>query len=1356
MVFCSIGVVAQTPIPDWVKDIGGTGESKLTGIGVDQSDNVYVAGNFQGTLTVDHSGVSTPVPLSSVANYDIFLAKYTPDGKLLWAKSIGGNGLDQVNNLTIDLNGNVIISASTTSSVIDCDPGPGTTNLTGNGAEDALVVKFDTNGNFLWGKNIGGTQTDRGHVVTTDKQNNVIFVGSFSTSITVGGFLLTNKGLLDGFMVKYDPNGNVLWAYGMGTASDDEIKSVKTNSNNEIVITGYFNGTIDLNPKGPPSNLTATSANPYFMAKYSPNGDLIWGNPIYGTSGGAQIVAQIAIGPTDEIFITGSFGAELNLVSPPNTLTIYGNSTRHLFVAKYTNLGVPVWAKYASSSITASYSYYITVDVDNNAYIGGFYEGSLTFYGATPMVLTINAGTNRRTFFGKFDGNGQYLWAFDLGSNCSGNFGHKIAVDSKKNVLLGGAFCGTVDFNTGTCTLNLTAKHNVSDAFISKFNQIKFTGDALITDFDLDEQVQPAIISNIDKKVTITVQPGTDVTHLKPRISADIGIISPLSEVVRDFTTPQTYTITSNCVNYNWTVEVMVAQANLQLTLCSGESTSFTPLPNPAPESTYQWVMEDTILSPGIWVVAPGTSDQASYTFPGVPNTSNAALVFRIRRRTLNNSGLSYEAESTVTINPITTNNSITTPQLVFCNGKANITLSGTTPNGGINGQTTFAWEQSSDGSNWNTINTVTSKDYTPAEFYQTTYFRRATLNSGCKTYCNELKVEVFLPPTTAGAGTDINLCNIQSATLNANTVANGETGTWSVISPAGYNPFTALTVNDPKASIANLPENVPVVLRWTIKQQGGCQLESFDEVTVTNFGTPALAMPGHMTINYGQALPIPATLATAAGVTYTYQWTPATDISDPTILAPMVSPSETTIYRLRINYGTCILEQEIKIIVDKEKEVSVCSGGPLTLQGAVDHDPQSIYQWQQRIGGVWTDLPGKTTADLSITPNNNFTNSTVLVSFRRIVTNSPYYDSQFLVKVLATTTNNLITTPQTTFCAASANNLTLTGTVPTGANHTNITFAWQRSADGITWTALADQTQHLTLPQLSSTTFFRRITFADACESYSNEIKINIFPVPTTAAAGPDVNICSSRDVTLAANSAANNETGTWTVVSPTSYQPFDAQNEHDPHAQVLNLPYNEPVVLRWTITNQNCGIATADEITITTFSPLTTNAPAALQVDYGKSIELEVTANLDPALTYTYQWSPSTGLDRTDVLHPIASPTNDITYTLTISYGVSCVKTLSINVKVIKEITFPNSFSPNGDGVNDEWEIKNFSGYPGSRLSIFNRYGTVIYTANSNNGKWDGKMNGRPLPAGVYYYVIVLNDKKKSTYNGIITILN
>jgi gliding motility-associated-like protein len=136
------------------------------------------------------------------------------------------------------------------------------------------------------------------------------------------------------------------------------------------------------------------------------------------------------------------------------------------------------------------------------------------------------------------------------------------------------------------------------------------------------------------------------------------------------------------------------------------------------------------------------------------------------------------------------------------------------------------------------------------------------------------------------------------------------------------------------------------------------------------------------------------------------------------------------------------------------------------------------------------------------------------------------------------------------------------------------------------------------------------------------------------------------------------------------------------------------------------------------------------------------------------TFSWSPPLGLDDPTKLTPVASPPKDTRYLLTATSDKGCLDTSSVFIKVLFAPVVPNTFTPNGDGINDRWEIKHIDSYPGAVLEVYNSLGQLVYRSNGYATPWDGTMNGRKIPAGTYYYVIdPKNRRQKQT--GYITIL-
>lgn len=161
-----------------------------------------------------------------------------------------------------------------------------------------------------------------------------------------------------------------------------------------------------------------------------------------------------------------------------------------------------------------------------------------------------------------------------------------------------------------------------------------------------------------------------------------------------------------------------------------------------------------------------------------------------------------------------------------------------------------------------------------------------------------------------------------------------------------------------------------------------------------------------------------------------------------------------------------------------------------------------------------------------------------------------------------------------------------------------------------------------------------------------------------------------------------------------------------------------------------------------ITVLTDPTVDAGSDVKVYLGDQIKLNTKTT---GQNLTYKWTPTTGLDHDDIANPIASPDKDITYTVTVSNG-TCQAIDDVNVLVIQPLVIPNTFTPNGDYINDTWNIKNLSYYyPDVRVDIYTKYGKHIFNSVGYSAPWDGTYKGHAMPVDTYYYIINLNNGQK-----------
>jgi len=152
------------------------------------------------------------------------------------------------------------------------------------------------------------------------------------------------------------------------------------------------------------------------------------------------------------------------------------------------------------------------------------------------------------------------------------------------------------------------------------------------------------------------------------------------------------------------------------------------------------------------------------------------------------------------------------------------------------------------------------------------------------------------------------------------------------------------------------------------------------------------------------------------------------------------------------------------------------------------------------------------------------------------------------------------------------------------------------------------------------------------------------------------------------------------------------------------------------------------------------------APQVQLPKSLtqvvgaDIVLTATIDNATTNRYQWSPPTGLSNPNIAQPIAKATETTLYTLTVTAENGCISKASVQVFVADLIFIPDAFTPNGDGINDRWEIRNMEKFPDAEVYVYNHWGEVIfYQANGYKNPWDGRYKGEIVASEEYTYVIL-----------------
>lgn len=152
-------------------------------------------------------------------------------------------------------------------------------------------------------------------------------------------------------------------------------------------------------------------------------------------------------------------------------------------------------------------------------------------------------------------------------------------------------------------------------------------------------------------------------------------------------------------------------------------------------------------------------------------------------------------------------------------------------------------------------------------------------------------------------------------------------------------------------------------------------------------------------------------------------------------------------------------------------------------------------------------------------------------------------------------------------------------------------------------------------------------------------------------------------------------------------------------------------------------------------------------------KTTDLPVVLNGDVGGQYNYQWDPSAGLNSSAIAAPLANPDTTTTYTVKVTDAMGCWSESTVRVVVGKKLLIPDAFSPNGDGINDEWLLFGREKFPEMQVFVYDRWGSTVFYSNGYQVPWDGRYKGQKVPAGIYPYKIA---GKEGKWHGTVTVLH
>jgi len=459
---CLLGNITHSQTWQWAKSAHGAFDDWGSSIAVDTWGNTFVAGRFTSVSVSFGTTTLTNTDTTNTGNtgmsVDIFLTKYDASGNFLWAKSVRGtdNMDERVFSVAIDASGNAYMAGMYSSPTLSFD----SITLTNAGVENIFLAKYDANGNVIWAKSYGGSYHDWAYYVAVDVSGNIYMTGVFqSPTINFDTITLTNLdntgNYTDMFLVKFDVNGNVVWAKSAGGTNYEWALAVSVDALGNAYQTGYFySPTLALGS----TTLTNNGFSDIFLTKYDINGNVVWARST--GSDNDDNANSIVVGTSGDIYIAGNFNSH-TIAFGTTTLTNAG--TCNIFIAKYDTNGTALWAKSAGGTET-DLGYSVAVDPTGDAFItGAFFSPAITF-----DSITLNNSGFANIFLAKYNSVGNLLWAKSEGGT-DNDGALSVAVDVSGNASITGWFRDVCSFGS-TTLVNVDPVFGGSDLFIAKLD----------------------------------------------------------------------------------------------------------------------------------------------------------------------------------------------------------------------------------------------------------------------------------------------------------------------------------------------------------------------------------------------------------------------------------------------------------------------------------------------------------------------------------------------------------------------------------------------------------------------------------------------------------------------------------------------------------------------------------------------------------------------------------------------------------------------------------------------------------------------------------------------------------------------
>jgi hypothetical protein len=359
------------------------------GLVVMPDDGAVVGGEFENTA-VFAPGTPEETSVTAVGRYDMFVARYDEDGKLLWVRTGGGEGRTHAAAVAPMPAGGVAVGGSfarhavfgageANELVVDSDTGDG-----------IFVARYREDGTLVWVRGLPALHTDEGSALAALPDGSLLVVGRFSGTVMLDTVSLTADGISDAFLARLDPSGTFVWAVRAGGQGTDTADALALLPDGTLLVTGHFERTATFG-RGEAGEKRLESAGDadIYLARYDADGRFL--NALQAGGEGFDAGFAVAVDGDGGAVLAGSFeeSATFGLDEPMET-TLVSAGEEDLFVARYDPQGALLWAT-AAGGPTYDAVRGLAVTAGGDIVVTGGYGASAVFGAGEPTETRVES-----------------------------------------------------------------------------------------------------------------------------------------------------------------------------------------------------------------------------------------------------------------------------------------------------------------------------------------------------------------------------------------------------------------------------------------------------------------------------------------------------------------------------------------------------------------------------------------------------------------------------------------------------------------------------------------------------------------------------------------------------------------------------------------------------------------------------------------------------------------------------------------------------------------------------------------------------------------------------------------------------